>query len=89
MTKNNNVAARRKTTTSPRNYKIILDDRMSCAQGDFIMNVRRQQPETTRTAIAACRSGSFRAYLSHGSQSVERKPMSILVGCDSVDWRGG
>jgi hypothetical protein len=58
------------------------------AQGDFIMNLRRQKPETTRTAIAACRAGSFCAYFGHGSQPVARKPeMAILVGSDPR--RGG
>jgi hypothetical protein len=49
------------------------------------MDVRRQLPETTRTAIAACRDGlfcaSFQAYCVDGTHSVSRKPMSsILVG---------
>jgi hypothetical protein len=51
------------------------------------MNVRRQNPETTQTAIAACRAGLFCAYSRHLSQSVMRKlASSILVGSD---WRGG
>jgi hypothetical protein len=55
------------------------------------MNVRRQQPKTTRTAIAACRVGlscaSFAAYFGHESQLGKLMPaVWILVGSD---WRGG
>ena len=56
-------------------------------------NVRRQPPETTRTAIAACRAGLFCAYSAGGSQSIWHKPMvSILVGlvgAEINDRRGG
>jgi len=57
-------------------------------------NVRRQKPEPTRTAIAACRAGLFCAYSAGGSQSIWHKPMvSILVdlvGTEIInDRRGG
>jgi hypothetical protein len=52
------------------------------------MNVRRQNLETTRTAMAACRTGLSCAYFGHGPQPVEHKPLSsILVG--TVDARRG
>ena len=43
------------------------------------MNVRRQNPKTTRTAIAASCAGLFCAYSRHESQLVERKLSSYFA----------